>query len=397
MLCKLEADNFKSLNGFELEIHPLTIVVGNNASGKSTLLQVMDLMFGSVREDFSGILARRGWKVADLRSKCKGRLLSKHLTLAAEFYLDVEGKYRHLRWEMILQYVINKNQLILQHEIVKDVDSDNIYLDCQESGITLYRREQESLRFPRLTGESSVLKVLVDVDRGGKEYPELVTLKLFLQEIRSFELLTPEQMRASSRGISKSLSANGKNLPSFLKNMSERQRKGFLQKLHDLLDKRIEDVTSETQGKPGWTYVNITEKYDNWQYTISSRHLSDGMLRLLAFLGVSEGDDGSLFLWDEIENGINSTYAKKLMEIFYEMSNSGRQFMATTHSVVFLDFVRREDIVFLYREETRGNTKAVRIFELPELAEKLEYMYPGEVIYNMDNHEIIDICLAHIK
>ena len=130
---------------------------------------------------------------------------------------------------MILQYVINKNQLILQHEIVKDVDSDNIYLDCQESGITLYRREQESLRFPRLTGESSVLKVLVDVDRGGKEYPELVTLKRFLQEIRSFELLTPEQMRASSRGISKSLSANGKNLPSFLKNMSERQRKGFLQ------------------------------------------------------------------------------------------------------------------------------------------------------------------------
>ena len=87
--------------------------------------------------------------------------------------------------------------------------------------------------------------------------------------MRAFELLTPEQMTARSRGISKSLSANGKNLPSFLKNMSERQRKGFLQKLHDLLDERIEDVTSETQGKLGWTYVNITEKYDNWQYTIS--------------------------------------------------------------------------------------------------------------------------------
>lgn len=397
MLCRLEADNFKSFNNFTLEIHPLTIIVGNNASGKSTLLQVMDLMFGSVREDFAWILARRGWKVGDLRSKCKGRLLSRQLTLAAEFCLEIEGKSRRLRWEMVILYTIQKNQLTLQREVVKAVDSEAVYLECQESGITLYRREQEPLKFPRLTGESSVLKVLVDMERGGKEYPELAELKSFLLGIRSFELLTPEQMRASSRGKSKNLSAYGKNLPSFLKNMSEEQRKRFLKKLHDLLDKRIKDVTSETQGKPGWTYVNITEEYNNWQYTISSRHLSDGMLRLLAFLGVSEADDGSLFLWDEIENGINSSYAGKLMDIFYEMSKTGRQFMATTHSVVFLDFVEKQDIVYLYREETRGNTKAVRIFELPELAEKLEYMYPGEIIYNMDNHEIIELCLKHFE
>lgn len=170
-----------------------------------------------------------------------------------------------------------------------------------------------------------------------------------------------------------------------------------MEKLHELLEERIENVTAETRGKPGWTYVNITEKYQNQRYTVSSRHLSDGTLRLLAFLGVSEGDDGSLFLWDEIENGINSSYAEKLMDIFYEMCIAGRQFMATTHSVVFLDFVKKEDIVYFYREESQGNTKAVRIFELPELEEKLEYMYPGEIIYNLDNQEIINICLKHLK
>ena len=147
----------------------------------------------------------------------------------------------------------------------------------------------------------------MDIGYEEKDYPELVALKRFLLGIRSFELLTPEQMRASSRGKSKSLSAYGRNLPSFLKSMTEEQRRRFLEKLHELLEERIGNVTAETKGKPGWTYVNITEKYQNQRYTVSSRHLSDGTLRLLAFLGVSEGDDGSLFLWDEIENGINSS------------------------------------------------------------------------------------------
>ncbi len=396
MLCRLELDNFKTFNGFHIEINPLTIIVGNNASGKSTLLQVLDFMFTSVQEDFSGILNRRGWNAADLRSKCREKVSSR-MVLAAEFHLKQKEKDYFLRWEMVLQYAVQKNMLTLLHEVVTDKESGRVYIEYQDAGVFLYKKDQEQIRFPRISGTSSVLKVLVDIGYEEKDYPELVALKRFLLGIRSFELLTPEQMRASSRGKSKSLSAYGRNLPSFLKSMTEEQRRRFLEKLHELLEERIENVTAETRGKPGWTYVNITEKYQNQRYTVSSRHLSDGTLRLLAFLGVSEGDDGSLFLWDEIENGINSSYAEKLMDIFYEMCIAGRQFMATTHSVVFLDFVKKEDIVYFYREESQGNTKAVRIFELPELEEKLEYMYPGEIIYNLDNQEIINICLKHLK
>ena len=108
--------------------------------------------------------------------------------------------------------------------------------------------------------DSSVLKLVIDAEKDGKAYPELSALKKYLQGMRSFELLSPDQMRASSRGKSKNLSISGRNLPSFLKNMTEDQKRGFLNKLHLLLDEQIEDVTTETKGKPGWTCLLYTSR-----------------------------------------------------------------------------------------------------------------------------------------
>lgn len=63
-------------------------------------------------------------------------------------------------------------------------------------------------------------------------------------------------------------------------------------------------------------------------------------------------------------------------------SEGGRLIML--HSVVFLDFVDKKDIIFLYRDEADGRAVGKKIFEIPELIDKLKYMYPGEIIYNMD-------------
>lgn len=393
MLQALEVDNFKTLNQFRIEFSPLTVVVGNNASGKSTILQVLDLMCSSVLEDFGSILMRRGWNIPDLKSKCREKPSSK-LQVSAEFILTVEEKVRRLRWELALQYMVQKNTMNLYSERVIDQENGFVYLEYTDKGVSIAGAHGENIRFPRLSSDSSVMKVTVDEERGQKEYPELVILKRYLTGMRSFELLSPDQMRSSSRGKSMNLSVSGKNFPSFLKSLSDSKKGRFLEKLRQLSGNRIEDVTTETKGKPGWTYVNVTEKYRDIRYTVSSRHLSDGMLRLLAFLGLSESEDGTLLLLDEIENGVNSSYAESLMRIFYEMSKGGRQLLTTTHSVVFLDYVKKEDIVYLYRDEKTGSTKTAKIFELPELQEKLEYMYPGEIIYNTTNQKLIELCLS---
>ena len=52
MLKHLEVNNFKSLVGFKVDFGSTSVIVGNNAVGKSTVLQAIEFFFGAVKEDF---------------------------------------------------------------------------------------------------------------------------------------------------------------------------------------------------------------------------------------------------------------------------------------------------------------------------------------------------------
>ncbi len=55
MIERLYVDNFKSLNEFEIKLSPFSVIVGNNTAGKSSVLQVMEFLMNTVREDFNVI------------------------------------------------------------------------------------------------------------------------------------------------------------------------------------------------------------------------------------------------------------------------------------------------------------------------------------------------------
>lgn len=394
MLKRLEIDNFKTLNRFAMDFSPMTVIVGNNASGKSTILQVLSMLSSCVQEDFPAFFDRRGWNVSELRSKCKGRL-EKVLRVAAEIEITADGRSCLLRWEMQLQYDLQRNSFLLMSERVQNMESEQVLLEFSEMGGALFGRSEDPLYYPQMILESSFMKVALNVHTMGGIFPELAELKRFLTRMRSYELLSPDQMRTSSRGRAEYLSISGKNLPIYLKSLPEEKKDNFLLKLKKLLGDKIERVSTETR-KPGWVYMVVEEKYEKAKYRISSGHLSDGLLRLLAIVAISESKNCSMSMLDEIENGINSSYAEGLIGIFRDMSGDGTQMVLTTHSVVFLDYVEKDEIVFLYRSETDGSTKAVRIFDTPELAERLEYMYPGEIIYNLGNQELVELCMQHM-
>ena len=152
----------------------------------------------------------------------------------------------------------------------------------------------------------------------------------------------------------------------------------------------------ETKGKPGWNQINTIEKYRNNFVKVTSKEMSDGMLRLLAFIAISEMQSPeAVMLLDEVENGINTDYAESLMRIMQDMYKEKKhQLILTTHSTVFLDYVKADDIIFLYRDGD-GYTKAVHLFEDNFFKDKLEYMWPGEVILNMSQTELVEKILPN--
>ena len=231
--------------------------------------------------------------------------------------------------------------------------------------------------------KSSVMKNL----RKSKDLDKrLVAFMDLIDNTMSFELLTPEKMRLSSRGTPDIIEASGKNLPSFIKKMSPAQKESFMKKIKWIMNGRIDDIDAETKGQPGWTQIKIEEKYIERNIFISSKEMSDGVLRLIAFVAISEIQTSkAVYLLDEIENGINMAYVEKLTKLFSDMvANTKSQVILTTHSTFFMDYFDPESILLLYRTET-GETCTDKPFDNADLREQLEYMFPGEIILNMNN------------
>ena len=390
MIKTFNVDNFKSLNNLSINLQPMTVIVGNNATGKSSILQAIDFVCGCVNDDFSVLLERRGWTVDNIRSKFI-RSGTARISFGVEVALE-EPVNTTLKWGMVLQPNVAKNQLHLVSEEVVDLDTKETLVQYKASAGGWIKGDKEELSImPNFVITSSCLKVIQHLHGVDSRLNRLVD---FFDNSESFEMLAPDNMRLSSRGVVKNIGETGKNLPSFIRQMSAEQKNNFMSKLKRIMGARISDVSASVKGKPGWTLINVKEHYDTGDVEFSSKEISDGILRVLAFIAISEIEPANaIFLLDEVENGINSDYAEAMIDVLSEIYEESRhQLVLTTHSTVFLDYVKPEQIVLLYRDQN-GSTRADNLFDSKEIRDKLEYMYPGEILLNMSQKEIADIFL----
>lgn len=390
MIKTFNVDNFKSLNNLSINLQQMTVIVGNNATGKSSILQAIDFVCGCVNDDFSVLLERRGWTVDNIRSKFI-RSGTARISFGVEVVLE-EPVNTTLKWGMVLQPNVAKNQLHLVSEEIVDLDTKETLVQYKASAGGWIKGDKEELSImPNFVITSSCLKVIQHLHGVDSRLNRLVD---FFDNSESFEMLAPDNMRLSSRGVVKNIGETGKNLPSFIRQMSAEQKNNFMSKLKRIMGARISDVSASVKGKPGWTLINVKEHYDTGDVEFSSKEISDGILRVLAFIAISEIEPANaIFLLDEVENGINSDYAEAMIDVLSEIYEESRhQLVLTTHSTVFLDYVKPEQIVLLYRDQN-GSTRADNLFDSKEIRDKLEYMYPGEILLNMSQKEIADIFL----
>ncbi len=390
MIKTFNVDNFKSLNNLSINLQPMTVIVGNNATGKSSILQAIDFVCGCVNDDFSVLLERRGWTVDNIRSNFI-RSGTARISFGVEVVLE-EPVNTTLKWGMVLQPNVAKNQLHLVSEEIVDLDTKETLVQYKASAGGWIKGDKEELSImPNFVITSSCLKVIQHLHGVDSRLNRLVA---FFDNSESFEMLAPDNMRLSSRAIVKNIGETGKNLPSFIRQMSAEQKNNFMSKLKRIMGARISDVSASVKGKPGWTLINVKEHYDTGDVEFSSKEISDGILRVLAFIAISEIEPANaIFLLDEVENGINSDYAEAMIDVLSEIYEESRhQLVLTTHSTVFLGYVKPEQIVLLYRDQN-GSTRADNLFDSKEIRDKLEYMYPGEILLNMSQKEIADIFL----
>src|SRR5665648_128370 len=392
LIQSLYIDNFKALNDFTIKMQQITVLIGTNGSGKTSILQALDLIINFAQMDIDAYLEKRNWKPYDLKSKTNTK---NYMTFTILFDIDISGCEKLIEWTFVLNPVKAKGKIFVISEEIKEIISGTNpkkkLLSVDSQGIRRFNFVEDKIEsFPPLNMTSSFLKN-IDMQKDKAKFPELVAIIEFLTASDSFELLSPEKMRKSSRGDVDTIGMGGEKLAAFIHSLKPEQKRKVSERLQSYMP-FISNVDTEVMGRPGWLEIKVSESFpsEKLPVSISSTHLSDGTLRMLAISALQEsGKTSGMDLLDEIENGINPHLAEKIVNDLIEgTKNKRRQIILTTHSTVILDYFPPDSIIFLWRDK-QGVVHNQALFSIPNIRERLEYMYPGEIWLNMDEKEIV--------
>ncbi len=363
MIKRIFIKNFKSLADFSIPLGKFSCLIGMNGAGKTTVLQALDFI-GHLA---CGITDFRGWEKNEVITSGSS---SRTLEFQVDFALDVSQ--HDISWSG--KYNIDR-QKFTEELIQTSKSADSFFLN-----------KYLSLKDNRLYYDGTVntfaAKDISDYNYKGSvlsafkfDDPVICAVQKELQSLKSLELLSPNLMRKGALPNT-DLGTGGDGLAGFLSKLNENDAAVLavtLREFYPLVDKY-----EIKRKKFGWKKLLIREAA--FKAPISSAHINDGYLRILAILS-QKFSKASFLLFDEIENGINQELVEKLLDVLQNFN--GKQVLVTTHSALVLNYLTdeaaKESVVLLFKDPM-GHTHAVKFFEIPEIAKKLQLLGPGEVM-----------------
>jgi len=411
---RIRIKNFKGIVDLTLDLDRFNILIGANSSGKTTILQALDLLTCCVSRDVQEFLQDRKWTVSDIRSQ-----LTKNRTISFEAVIElpINNEVEAFIWDIDFQVVMKTNTILLEQETLSRIDPvwfdnlgyEEVYRDLYDNANLLYHYTSGMVFYgsPRLNRQvdiqgdnlqfrlsSSGLKIF-EFNDDNEVLSAINRLKAFLNNSNYFETLAAENMRVSSRGKTDNIGKGGKRLAAYIKQFNTDQKKHYLSTLNGIL-KNIKTIETISKGVPGWIELNVGESYQENQIKVKPSHISDGTLRIMALLALLQAEKKpGLIMLDEIENGLNPFITAKMADLLNRFSReTDHQMIFTTHSSLMLDDFAPDDITYIFRSED-GHIKAKKIFDNQKIKEYLDYMNPGEIWINSTEAELLGEDISH--
>lgn len=182
---------------------------------------------------------------------------------------------------------------------------------------------------------------------------------------KSSDLLSSENISYSGRGFASFLQRLSNNTYTQRSKYSRIHRRSlnsdFLAKLNDVYQDILPFLTEITPIENIDT-TTVELKFKEIQQvdspkTFSTVHLSDGSLKFLAIVTSILIQNYSLLFIEEIENYLNPSAIKRLLQLMKDTSEStGRSFLITSHSETVLNAMDPEDVLISRRQRTGATT-----------------------------------------
>lgn len=399
MLTHFYIDNFKSLVDFNLPLSRFNCLIGLNGAGKTTLLQALDfashVMSGQVQE----WLAARSWSPADLTSQLGSN--KSNIEIAIELTIDGVP----LRWEA----TFNRTRLACTRELIQPVSYPLEQLLGDQINLSQPLFALRGGKYRQANQDNGQWQEIPFIYSGSLlsqlKNSQLTVLLQQLREqiiaIRSLDLLSPEQLRRKTRlaDLADDIGSGGQQLGAFIHQLKASEREQLLTSLQHYYPQVTKIHTSVLRG--GAVKLELHESYQTYlneqqaqllpnDLVTEARHINDGMLRLLAILA-QQFSPYQFVLFDEIENGVNPEITEALVDA---LVHSPKQLLVTTHSPLVLNYledeVARKSVVLIYKRQD-GVTRAVRFFDVPMAADRLECLSPGESMLDLPLQRVAEM------
>ncbi|QKW21646.1 AAA family ATPase [Kitasatospora sp. NA04385] len=369
MITQIRIDGFKSFVGFELDVHPVTVLLGVNGAGKSNLFDALRLVAGTVRQGFSETLAGdRRLAVRDLfhRGGVEREPLRDEFTITVGMLVPSPDGPLPVRVRLCARLLgsragMDPRRSRIWVSALKHTDwMDRLgYPDELRSGL----RETRDA-FVRRTGVSVVGLRTRRTDRLLQDQEALPLpdmpqawelLGLVAQECGDWQpyVLEPAALRELGRPEADGLlEPRGSNLAVVVRRIEETAPERFTRLVADLaaLVPGVRGIRTEMLRTRGEFDFEVEFEHTGW---VSPASLSDGTLRALALLAAYwDPERTGLLAVEEIENGMHLAQVSKLVRRLGRgtgLSGNG-QLLVTTHSPALLASLRNDvsgGVVFL--------------------------------------------------
>lgn len=405
MITRLHIEGYKSLRDVELrDLSKLLLIFGPNASGKSNLLDALDLLGHLVREDSVGEAFRRhrgnrgerpiptrwffhGWKEPEHSQRMMFEVdLLLHDPIHAELNRELAEREERedlkrpytkvtqsrLRYRLVIGYQRDQRVLRVEEESLvalgksgKPAESVKPFIrhDSLSKSLSVKLERQSHPRVFGLPRDRTVLSEVKDF----VNHPHLVAASRELSSLRVY-YVEPASARGEVNDIeAKDPGSHGEWLASFYH---------WLRRTSPVRYKNLQHILARLV--TGLEQVDVRETSDGFlelwvretggaEFPVSL--ISEGTLRLLCMLGIAAVPGGPAVVgYEEPENGVHPARLREMLKLLLNSSqrNDGPQFFLTTHSTEVMDNLELEQFFLCTRGE--GGTVFTRGDELPLIA-----------------------------
>lgn len=398
MIQELILHNWKSFESAQLNIDPLTFIIGTNASGKSNILDAFLFLLRIANgqqikaaiNGETGIPPLRGgldWVFRLGQPECQVGVVinTDRKEILYKYFITLRKTDDFNGCEIISEQLILNN-----HSNSRMTEKQLFYTGRENSGdavipVYFYTGKRGSQRRIDMNRAYSILSQVenLNVTKDVRD-----AAKLVCDNLRRIFILDPipNHIRVYSQ-LSETLTTDAANIAGVLAALSPDRKEEveceLTKYIRPLPEKDINKIWAETVGRFGTDAMLYSE--EGWtpqtMTTIDARGMSDGTLRFISVVtALLTGKEKSLLIIEEIDNGLHPSRAKELVNVLKALGQSRQiDILCTTHNPALIDALGNTMIPFISYVKRNPQTGASEIELLEEKTNLAKLMAGGSV------------------